>query len=145
MLLAVGDLTIEGRTNEHLLTATRNGQAVWNFVAGGRIGFRGPIQADNQRIYFGSHDGHIYAANHADGSLAWRVLAAPADTRMVAFGQVESSWPKMALVPVARLAKSFGVQPKVLATSATMGMKSSAVRVNIYYPRVMPGYIGVEP
>jgi len=91
--IQVGDLLIKGYVDEHRIEATRNGESVWNFVAGGRIGFRGPIQADDRRIYFGSHDGHIYAVNHADGSLAWRVLAAPADRRMVAFGQVESSWP----------------------------------------------------
>jgi hypothetical protein len=33
--------------------------------------------------------------------------------------------------PVAKLAKSFGGQPKVLATSATVGMKSSAARLII--------------
>ena len=32
-------------------------------------------------------------------------------------------------LPVAKLAKSFGGQPKVLATSATVGMNSSAARL----------------
>jgi hypothetical protein len=32
-------------------------------------------------------------------------------------------------LPVAELAKSFGGQPKVLATSATVGMNSSAARL----------------
>lgn len=79
--------------NEHRVEATRDGEAVWNFIAGGRIGYREPIQFDDERIYFASHDGYIYAVNHADGTLAWRTLAAPADKRMVAFGQLESAWP----------------------------------------------------
>jgi len=97
--LSVGDLTIQGRTNEHLLTATRNGKPVWHFIAGGRIGARGELQTDGKRVFFGSHDGCVYAVNLADGTLAWRFLAAPADRRMVAFGQVESSWPIFNVVP----------------------------------------------
>ncbi|MFO8012240.1 MAG: PQQ-binding-like beta-propeller repeat protein [Phycisphaerae bacterium] len=91
--LTIGDLTVIGYVNEHRVTATRAGQTVWTFVAGGRIGYRGPLQTDGKRVYFASHDGCIYAVNLSDGRLAWRVLAAPADRRMVAFGQVESSWP----------------------------------------------------
>ena len=34
-------------------------------------------------------------------------------------------------IPVAKLAKSFGGQPKVLATSATVGMNSSAARLSL--------------
>ncbi len=91
--IRVGDLTIKAYVDEHRVEAKRGDEVVWNYIAGGRIGFRQPIQADDQRIYFASHDGYIYAVNHADGSLGWRVLAAPADKRMVAFGQVESAWP----------------------------------------------------
>ncbi len=91
--IEVGDLIVRAYVDEHRVEATRDGEVVWNFVAGGRIGFRGPVQFDDRRIYFASHDGHIYAVNHADGSLVWRVLVAPADRRMVAFGQVESACP----------------------------------------------------
>lgn len=91
--ITAGDLTVKAHVDEHRVEARRGGEVVWNFVAGGRIWFRGPIQADQKRVYLTSHDGYIYAVHHADGTLAWRVLAAPADKRMVAFGQVESSWP----------------------------------------------------
>ncbi len=89
----IGDLLITAYVNEHRITGTRNGEVVWNFVAGGRIGSRGELQTDEARLYFGSHDGYVYAISLSDGSLVWRVLAAVDDLRMTAFGQIESAWP----------------------------------------------------
>jgi hypothetical protein len=67
------------------------GEPAWDFVAGGRIDssptwYRG-------RLIFGSADGHVYCLRAADGALVWRFRAAPEDRRVVAFGQVESTWP----------------------------------------------------
>ncbi len=89
----IGDLLITAYVHEHRITATKDGAVQWNFVAGGRIGSRGELQSDGDRLFFGSHDGYVYAVNLSDGSLAWRVLAAVDDLRMTAFGQVESAWP----------------------------------------------------
>ena len=86
-----GDLALVAYVQEHRLAATRGGQEVWNFVAGGRI-TDAPILQEG-RALFACHDGCVYAVNLTDGSLAWRFLAAPADKRLVAFGQVESAWP----------------------------------------------------
>jgi outer membrane protein assembly factor BamB len=86
-----GDLTLTAYVHEHRLAAARGGKEVWNVVAGGRIGFA-PVVHQNLAI-FGSHDGAVYAVHLADGSIAWRFLAAPADKRHVVLGQMESAWP----------------------------------------------------
>jgi outer membrane protein assembly factor BamB len=84
-------MSLVAYVHEHRLAAERAGQEVWNFVAGGRISAE-PVVHENL-AFFGSHDGYVYAVNVKDGSLAWRFLAAPADKRHVAFGQIESAWP----------------------------------------------------
>jgi len=66
-------------------------EAVWSFLAGGRIG-TGPVVVDGLAV-FGCHDGWVYAVRVSDGTLAWRSLAAPQERRMGAFSQVESAWP----------------------------------------------------
>ncbi len=96
--VVAGDLRIVAHVHEHRIAAERNDTQVWNFIAGGRIGSRGGLQTDGERVYFGCHDGYVYAVNLSDGSLAWRFLAAPDDFRMSAFGQVESSWPVFSVV-----------------------------------------------
>lgn len=86
-----GDLTLVAHVHEHRLTASRDGEQVWNFVAGGRI--TEPPVVHQKLALFGCHDGYVYAVNLRDGSLVWRFLAAPTDRRHVIFGQVESAWP----------------------------------------------------
>ncbi len=86
-----GDLSIAAMVHEHRVVAKRNGQQVWNFVADSRIS--GDPVVDGSRVYFGGHDGYVYALNVSDGSLAWKFLAAPDDLRLVAYSQVESLWP----------------------------------------------------
>ncbi len=68
-----------------------SGERRWSFTAGGRID--SPPTYDKGRLFFGSADGYVYCLRARDGALAWRYLAAPADRRMVAHDQVESSWP----------------------------------------------------
>ncbi len=86
-----GDLTISAVVHEHRVEATRSGETVWNFIADSRVS--GEPVIDGSRVYFGGHDGYVYALNLNDGSLAWKFLAAPDDIRMVAYSQVESLWP----------------------------------------------------
>jgi outer membrane protein assembly factor BamB len=85
------DLSLVAHVHEHRMAALRDGTEVWNFVAGGRIGEPPVVHRD--LAIFGSHDGYVYAVRLADGKPVWRFLAAPADKRHVAFGQVESAWP----------------------------------------------------
>ncbi len=92
----VGDLTLTAVVHEHRLTATRNGEVVWNYIAGLRISHR--PETDGERAYFGSHDGYVYAVNLSDGSPAWKFMAAPAESRMNAWNQIESCWPVFGVV-----------------------------------------------
>jgi outer membrane protein assembly factor BamB len=86
-----GDLTLVAHVHEHRLAATRGGQEVWNFVAGGRIG--APPVLYRGRAIFGCHDGNVYAVDLRDGSLAWRFLAAPVERQHMMLGQLESATP----------------------------------------------------
>jgi hypothetical protein len=89
--VTAGDLSIVSVVHEHRITAERNGQVVWNFIADSRV--TGTPVVDESRVYFGSHDGYVYALNLSDGSPAWKFMAAPNELRIVAYGQVESAWP----------------------------------------------------
>lgn len=73
-----------------------DGKELWRFDAGGRIDTPPTITAG--LCVFGCHDGYIYAVAATDGKLAWRVRAAPAERRVVAFGAVESAWPAIGSV-----------------------------------------------
>ena len=63
----------------------------WTFTAGGRVD-TAPSIAGGLAL-FGAHDGWVYAVSLADGQLAWRYRAAPAEARIAAYGQIESPWP----------------------------------------------------
>jgi len=68
-----------------------SGKTLWNFTAGGRVD--SPPTMYKGLVLFGSADGYVYCLRAADGRLVWRFLAAPADRRMFAYGQLESVWP----------------------------------------------------
>jgi len=67
------------------------GKPAWNAAVGGRVDTPPTVHAGMALV--GSHDGWVYAFRAKDGQLAWRTRAAPADRRMVSFGQLESIWP----------------------------------------------------
>ena len=69
----------------------RNGETLWQFMAGGRID--SPPTIWNGRVLLGSADGWIYCLRARDGALAWRFRAAPAERLVTAYGQLESAWP----------------------------------------------------
>lgn len=74
----------------HALHAT-TGKPAWTYTAGGRVD--SPPSVADGRVFFGSADGYVYSLRAADGQLAWRFRAAPADRRMMAYEQLESAWP----------------------------------------------------
>jgi len=74
----------------HALDAD-DGRRLWSFTAGGRVD--SPPTIWRGRAFFGSADGWVYCLRTVDGKTAWRRRAAPADQRIVAYGQVESVWP----------------------------------------------------
>jgi outer membrane protein assembly factor BamB len=67
------------------------GKTAWSFVAGGRVD--SPPTVWQGRVYFGSADGYLYCLTAETGTLVWRYLAAPSDTQIVSYGQLESAWP----------------------------------------------------
>jgi len=87
--------TIQSYTHENRITATRDGSVAWHFLAGGRS-MVAPVTSDDL-VYVGCNDGWVYALKISDGSVVWQYHAAPAERRMVGFGQVESAWPVVGL------------------------------------------------
>jgi hypothetical protein len=79
---------------------TKTGASKWSFVAAGPI--LGPPTIAGGVCVFGCRDGWVYALRLADGVLAWRNLAAPEVRRIVASGQMESAWPALSTVVVAK-------------------------------------------
>jgi outer membrane protein assembly factor BamB len=68
-----------------------SGKPLWTYTAGGRVD--SPPTIHGGLAIFGSADGWIYALRASDGALAWRFRAAPLERRILAFEQLESSWP----------------------------------------------------
>jgi len=69
----------------------KSGKLAWSFTAGGRVDL--PPTIDGGLCFFGAHDGWIYCLNANDGTLVWRRRAAPHESRIAAYGQIESAWP----------------------------------------------------
>lgn len=68
-----------------------SGSPRWTYSAAGRID--SPPTLHKGLCLVGAHDGYVYCLRARDGKLVWRFRAAPVDSRMVAFGNVESRWP----------------------------------------------------
>ena len=68
-----------------------SGREAWQFTTGARID--SPPTIFRGRALFGGRDGYVYSVTTADGTLAWRVLAARADRRIPADGQLGSVSP----------------------------------------------------
>lgn len=81
------------KVNAHTLYAldAGSGKTLWQFTTGGRVD--SPPTIHEGRVLFGSADGHVYCVRAADGKLIWRFRAAPQDSRLTAFEQLESVWP----------------------------------------------------
>lgn len=79
--------------DEHTVYALdeNTGRTVWTFTADARVD--SPPTLYKGRAYFGSADGWVYCVRASDGQLMWRYRAAPAERRVVVFGQLESAWP----------------------------------------------------
>jgi outer membrane protein assembly factor BamB len=74
----------------HALDA-ETGEFLWQYTAGGRIDSPPTIYRD--LAIFGCADGCVYCLSAANGTLRWRFRAAPAEVRMISYGQLESPWP----------------------------------------------------
>jgi outer membrane protein assembly factor BamB len=90
--IAAGKLFIAS-IDTHTLHAldAQTGHRLWSYTTGGRID--SPPTYHKGLVLFGSADGYVYALRAGDGTLVWRFRAAPLDRRMMAWEQLESSWP----------------------------------------------------
>jgi outer membrane protein assembly factor BamB len=79
---------------------TKTGEPKWSFVADGPV-LGAPTIAGGLCV-FGCRDGWVYALRFADGVLAWRNLVAPETRQIIASGQLESAWPALSTVTVAK-------------------------------------------
>lgn len=91
--VAAGGKVFVASIDEHGVAAldARDGRAIWNFTAGGRIDT--PPTIHQGLVLFGSADGWVYCLREADGQLAWRRRMAPEARLVGALGQLESAWP----------------------------------------------------
>jgi len=91
--VVVGDRLWVAEKDAHRIVClgAADGKPIWNFTAGGRIDSSPTVHRG--LVLFGCRDGWVYCLRASDGALAWRFRAAPADQRVVSFGQVESVWP----------------------------------------------------
>ncbi|MBL7041429.1 MAG: PQQ-binding-like beta-propeller repeat protein [Pirellulaceae bacterium] len=91
--IIVADRIFASLVDEHHVVCLdrRDGSKLWEFAAGGRID--SPPTYFRGTVVFGSADGWVYSLRAADGQLAWRFRAAPAERLIGAFGQFESAWP----------------------------------------------------
>ncbi|MCX6906923.1 MAG: PQQ-binding-like beta-propeller repeat protein [Verrucomicrobia bacterium] len=91
--VCAGGTVLVAVSDRHRVTAfdAGSGAARWSFTAGGRVDTPPSITGD--RCVFGAHDGYIYCLDLADGQLVWRFRAAPQETRVAVYGQMESLWP----------------------------------------------------
>jgi outer membrane protein assembly factor BamB len=67
------------------------GMVRWRFATGGRL-FAPPTIADG-RCFLGSGDGVVYSLEARSGRELWRRRVAPADRRILAYGDLLSTWP----------------------------------------------------
>jgi len=121
--------TVVAVVHEHRVEARDGaGKVLWAFTAGGRIS--APPVVHEGLCLFGSHDGWVYAVHAADGTPAWRFLAAPYERRVVAYGQLESSWPVYGVVMHKGLVcASAGVHPEVGGGIYVYGLEPKTGRV----------------
>ncbi|MFH1024162.1 MAG: PQQ-binding-like beta-propeller repeat protein [Planctomycetota bacterium] len=67
------------------------GKPLWSRTLGGRVDT--PPTIHEGVCLVGCRDGRVYALSASDGAVLWRFRAAPAEKRVVVFGQTESTWP----------------------------------------------------
>jgi outer membrane protein assembly factor BamB len=85
--------------HEVMAVDANTGRRVWSFTAGGRVD--SPPTLSQGYALFGCRDGRVYCLRAGDGELVWRFDAASEESRIVAFGQLESRWPVRGSVLVA--------------------------------------------
>jgi len=67
------------------------GAELWRFLAGGPVRLAPALTRDG--VFFGSDDGNLYRLDARDGSLVWKVRAAPGPRLVAGRGRLVSAWP----------------------------------------------------
>ena len=70
---------------------TRSGKRKWSFATDGSVRFA-PFVSE-ERIYFGSDDGHIYCVDAEKGTQIWKYRPGPSGERIIGRGRMASLWP----------------------------------------------------
>ena len=93
MPVIAGGLVLVAAPDAHRVHAVdaANGRKVWTFTANARVDT--PPTVSGGWAFFGGRDGYVYCLDLATGGLRWRFFAARNQKLMVAYDQVESSWP----------------------------------------------------
>lgn len=71
--------------------STDSGVAKWTFYAEGPVRFAPVIW--EEKVYFGSDDGHLYCLDASNGEVAWRFQAAPTERLLLGNKRLISAWP----------------------------------------------------
>jgi len=92
LVVADGKVLVAG-VDAHAVHAlgADDGHVAWTYTAGARVD--SPPTVHKGLAIFGSADGRVTCLRASDGALVWRFQAAPAERRVMAFGQLESPWP----------------------------------------------------
>jgi PQQ-like domain/Malectin domain len=91
--IVMGQTMFVGSSRNDSVTAysTDTGEQKWRFFTEGPVRFA-PV-AWQDRLYFGSDDGHMYCTNAVDGSLVWKFQAVPSNRKLLGNGRLISVWP----------------------------------------------------
>ena len=91
--VVVGDRLFVAAIDQHTVHALNagNGKRLWSRTVDGRVD--SPPTIYQGLVLFGSANGHVYCLDADSGDVCWQFRAAPREQRVVAFGQLESSWP----------------------------------------------------
>jgi outer membrane protein assembly factor BamB len=85
------------RHTVHCLDQT-DGKTLWSFTADARVDTP-PTICGNLAV-FGCRNGWVYCLSVETGGLVWKFRVAPHDRLMMAYGQLESTWPVFGSLPV---------------------------------------------
>ena len=120
-------LVVVAEPDRHRVVAldAQSGSSRWSFVANGRVD--SPPTLHEGLCLFGTRSGSIYCLDALDGKMVWRMSVSPVDRRIVAYGQIESSWPVAGSILI--------FKGTAYATAGRHPLADGGVRVVAFNPR----------
>lgn len=90
--VVAGNRVFFGSSADHQLYCLNleSGQTEWTFFTGAPV--RLAPSVDNDRVYFGSDDGHAYCLDASNGELVWKRFAGPLDEWILGRSEMISRW-----------------------------------------------------